>query len=54
VRYYYDGRLVGRIRRGITSSPMYVIISLVADHHFGGPVHAAALRIDYVRIWQHG
>ena len=54
VSYYYDGRLVGTIRSGITSSPMYVIISMGADHHFGGPIHAAVLRIDYVRIWQHG
>ena len=53
VTYYYDGRVVGRIRHGITGAPMYLIMSIGADHRFGGPIRAARLRIDYIRVWRH-
>jgi beta-glucanase (GH16 family) len=54
VTYYYDGTAVGTINSGITSSPMYVILNLGADHGNSGPLQApATMRVDYVRIWQH-
>jgi beta-glucanase (GH16 family) len=53
VTYYVDGRSVGTISAGITSSPMYLILDYGVDHTFGGPVAApATMRVDYVRVWQ--
>jgi beta-glucanase (GH16 family) len=54
VTYYYDGVRVGRIRRGVTGAPMYLILSIGGDRPGSGPVRAATLRVDYVRVWQHG
>jgi beta-glucanase (GH16 family) len=50
VTYYYDGRMVGSLTEGITSSPMYLVLGF-------GPAHEAVttpgrLRVDYVRVWQ--
>jgi beta-glucanase (GH16 family) len=53
VTYYYDGVAVGTVTMGVTSAPMYLIISMGADHHYGGPVRSAKLRIGWVRVWQH-
>ena len=54
VTYYYDGAKVATISAGITSSPMYVILNLAADNGNSGPLQApAAMRVDYVRVWQH-
>jgi beta-glucanase (GH16 family) len=53
VTYYYDGSEVGTITQGITSAPMYLLISLGADNTYGGPVAPGTLRIDYARVWQH-
>jgi beta-glucanase (GH16 family) len=54
VTYYYDGAAVATINSGITSSPMYVILNLAADNGNSGPLQApAAMRVDYVRVWQH-
>jgi beta-glucanase (GH16 family) len=53
VSYYYDGRRVGTITRGITSAPMYVILGLGADPQVGGPSRAATFQVKYVRVWQH-
>ena len=53
ITYYYDGLPVGTISSGVTSAPMYVILSLAADHTYGGPVGPSTMRIDYVRVWQH-
>lgn len=52
VTYYYDGQVIGTITTGITSSPMYLIISIGGDPRVG-PVHRATFRIAYVRVWQH-
>jgi beta-glucanase (GH16 family) len=52
VRYYYDGRKIATLWRGITDDPMYLILGLGA-----GPASAvsapATMRIDYIRVWQH-
>jgi beta-glucanase (GH16 family) len=54
VTYYYDGAPVATIKSGITSSPMFVILNLGADHGNSGPLQApATMRVDYVRVWQH-
>ncbi|HVB37522.1 MAG TPA: glycoside hydrolase family 16 protein [Vicinamibacterales bacterium] len=54
VTWYYDGLPVGTDSSGITSSPMYLVLNLAADHTYGGPINApAAMRVDYVRVWQH-
>lgn len=54
ITYYYDGRVVGTVKSGITSAPMYLIINYAIAHEFGIPVQASAtMRVDYVRMWQH-
>jgi hypothetical protein len=53
VTYYYDGKAVGTITHGITTAPMYLLVSLGADNTYGGPVAAGRIRVDYVRVWQH-
>ena len=53
ITYYYDGTAVGRITSGVTSAPMYIILSLAADTVNGGPVGPATIRFDYVHVWQH-
>ncbi|MEU4498691.1 glycoside hydrolase family 16 protein [Streptomyces sp. NPDC023998] len=54
VTYYYDGKQVGQITTGITSSPMYVILNNGVSTEHGGPtVTPADMMTDYVRVWQH-
>ncbi|NUK24625.1 glycoside hydrolase family 16 protein [Streptomyces lunaelactis] len=54
VMYYYDGKQVGRITTGITSSPMYLILNYGISTEHGGPlVTPADMMTDYVRVWQH-
>jgi beta-glucanase (GH16 family) len=54
IAYYYDGHVVGRVKIGITSAPMYLILNLATAHVYGIPVRApATMRVDYVRVWQH-
>jgi beta-glucanase (GH16 family) len=54
VTYYYDGQRVGQITTGITSAPMYLILGLAVDDTYGGPILTPdAMRVDYVRVWQH-
>lgn len=55
ITYYYDGHVVGRVTSGITSAPMYLILNLATARTYAGPVLVpAAMRVDYVRVWQHG
>jgi beta-glucanase (GH16 family) len=52
VTYYYDGIQVGRITRGITSAPMYLVIDNAIGSQ-GGPVAVPSdLRVSYVKVWQ--
>ncbi|WP_052390875.1 glycoside hydrolase family 16 protein [Streptomyces sp. NRRL B-24484] len=52
VTYYYDGKKVGQITTGITSSPHYLILNngvyttdtVTAD---------TDMQVDYVKVWQH-
>ena len=53
--YYYDGHRVGRITRGVTSAPMYLILNLAVDDSCGGAkVAPARMQVKFVRVWQHG
>jgi len=54
ITYYYDGHAVGRIRSGITHSPMYLILNNATTHLYQIPLHVpAVVRVAYVRVWQH-
>ncbi|WP_324983850.1 glycoside hydrolase family 16 protein [Streptomyces sp.] len=54
VTYYYDGKQVGQISTGITSSPMYLILNNGVSTEHGGPILTPAdMMTDYVRVWQH-
>jgi beta-glucanase (GH16 family) len=54
ITYYYDGRVVGEIKSGITSAPMYLILDYATANEHSGPVQAPQMmRVDYVRVWQH-
>lgn len=55
ISYYYDGQVMGTIRNGITAARMYLILNNATAPQTGGPVLApATMRVDYVRVWQHG
>jgi beta-glucanase (GH16 family) len=52
VTFYYDGKRVATLTRGITSAPMYLIMGLGSAP--GLPVITPAqLQVGYVRVWQH-
>ena len=52
--YYYDGRIVGKIKSGITHAPMYLILNNATAHRYQIPVRVPAdMRVAYVRVWQH-
>ena len=54
ITYYYDGRVVGRIRSGITHAPMYLILNNATTHLHQIPIQVPAdMRVAYVRVWQH-
>ncbi|HXR14350.1 MAG TPA: glycoside hydrolase family 16 protein, partial [Solirubrobacteraceae bacterium] len=54
VTWYYDGKQVGSVTQGITSSPMFLLATMAVDNTYGGAIQApATLRIDYIRVWQH-
>ena len=50
VTFFYDGVQVGRITKGITSSPMFVIVNLGLKSVSSAP---ANIQVDWVRVWQH-
>ena len=53
ITYFYDGAEVGQITSGVTSSPMYVALSLGLSNVASPPITVPAIaRIDYVRVWQ--
>jgi beta-glucanase (GH16 family) len=54
ITYYYDGRVVGTIKSGITHAPMYLILNNATAHLYQIPVQVPAdMRVAYVRVWQH-
>lgn len=53
VTYYYDGRRVGQVTSGITSSPMFLILNNATSHDHGAPIRVpATVSVSYVRVWQ--
>jgi beta-glucanase (GH16 family) len=53
ITFYYDGVRVGRVGKGVTSSPMYLIANLAISTTVGGPLSVPArVDIDYVHVWQ--
>ena len=50
VTYYYDGVDIGSVTSGITSAPMFLILSYAAADPLQAP---ATMRVDYMRVWQH-
>ncbi|MFD7989765.1 family 16 glycosylhydrolase [Kitasatospora indigofera] len=53
VTYYYDGKQVGQITTGISSSPQYLILNNAVSPEGGQIVAPADMQVDYVRVWQH-
>jgi beta-glucanase (GH16 family) len=53
ITFYYDGVRVGRVNKGVTSSPMYLIVNLAISTTVGGPLSVPAkVDVDYVHVWQ--
>lgn len=52
VTYYYNGRKVGRVTRGVTHSPMYVVIVNTLSAKYPNVWQQDGMRVDYVRVWQ--
>lgn len=52
VSFYYDGELVGRLTRGITAAPMYLVLDNSVDPHYGAHSEPTEMLVDYVRVWQ--
>jgi hypothetical protein len=50
VTYYYDGTDIGSVTSGITSAPMFLILSYASGHTIQAP---ATMKVDYIRVWQH-
>ena len=50
VTYYYDGADIGSVTSGITSAPMFLILSYMAGKPYQAP---DTMRVDYMRVWQH-
>lgn len=51
VTYFYDGAQVGRLKQGITSSPMYLVLNLGLSSSVSGPVLVPSeMLVDYVRV----
>ena len=51
VSYFYDGKLVGTIRQGITNAPMYLILNLGVSSSISPPIRVPSeMRVDWVRV----
>jgi beta-glucanase (GH16 family) len=50
ITYYYDGVDIGTVTSGVTSAPMFVILDYATQSPAQVP---AAMKVDYVRVWQH-
>jgi beta-glucanase (GH16 family) len=51
VSYFYDGKLVGTIRRGVTNAPMFLILNLGVSSSISPPIRVPSeMRVDWVRV----
>ena len=48
--YYYDGADIGSVTSGITSAPMFLILSYMTGKPYQAP---DTMKVDYMRVWQH-
>lgn len=51
VTYYYNGKEVGRVTRGVTHAPMYVVVVNTLSSKYPNVWQKDAMRVDYVRVW---
>lgn len=51
VTYFYDGRVVGKITKNITDSPMYLILNYAKGVYGGAPRAPATMQVDYVHVY---
>jgi beta-glucanase (GH16 family) len=49
VTYYYDGKRVGQITSGITTSPMFLILDDTTSASSGT---SDTMQVDWVKVWQ--
>jgi beta-glucanase (GH16 family) len=54
VSYYYDGARVGVVSTGVTAAPMYLVLDITVSARAADVTSAAAMRVQYVRVWQRG
>jgi beta-glucanase (GH16 family) len=55
VTYYYDGVEVGRVVKGITAHPMFLILNDAVNARGQGQTAApSTMEVDYVRVWSKG
>lgn len=52
ITFYYDGVDIGSFTNGITSAPMNLILDMAVSSE-SPAVAPAAMKVDYVRVWQH-
>lgn len=55
IKYYYDGKNVGTITQGVTSSPMDLRLdnTTAPQNNVGGPISVPqTMKVDYVRVWK--
>ena len=51
ITYYYDGVNIGSVTHGVTSAPMFIVLSYDVGKTY--PEAPATMKVDYVRVWQH-
>lgn len=51
VTYYYDGQVVGSITKGITNSPMYLILNYAVGSYGGAFRVPADMLVEYVHVY---
>jgi beta-glucanase (GH16 family) len=53
ISYFYDGRLVGTITKGVVGAPHFLILNHGVNGSYGITV-PSRLQVDYVRVWKPG
>jgi beta-glucanase (GH16 family) len=52
VTYYFDGIEVGKITKGVTSAPMYLVLVNTVHQSNAAITKADSMQVAYVRVWQ--
>ena len=50
--YYYDGREIDHVTRGITGAPMYIVIVNTISGKYPYVSRADSMQVAYVRVWK--